>query len=154
MDVQVTEQLAKCIAEQGQAITNLSDVVEGIGSQLKAQVTLSADRGVVKERHVAIDGDVLERVAMLEEQTLTMQKHLVAVVSAVRQIRDHAADALDDRMVAAMGEVHRRIAGSIASVHSRVSKLQAADVSDECDKSMTRSDSTQRHAFVLGSRGL
>merc|ERR1712096_573990 len=102
LETQVASQLADCIAEQGRAITELRDVVEDVSCRVKQQASLPVE--VVPSCGQAVSGsDIVGRVGMLEEQTQSIQRHLVMIVSAVRQIRDHAADALDDRMVAAMG---------------------------------------------------
>merc|ERR1712113_1212726 len=67
-----------------------------------------------------------ERVANLEDDVASMQNHIGTLVALVKHIRNHAADAFNDRVAVAMNEVHEHIAGCIATVHERVQYLRSS----------------------------
>merc|ERR1712224_506478 len=119
LEVKVADRLAEHVAEQSRAITELRDAVEDISSRVEQSAfppPSRVEQSPSGSRMAPSGREILERVGVLEEQTASIQRNLVAVVAAVRQVGDHAADSLDDRVVAAMGEVHGRLASTIASL--------------------------------------
>lgn len=66
------------------------------------------------------------RVADLEEDMSFIREQLGLLVSVVQHVRDHAADALEDRVAAAMAEVRTRVAGCVGSLSERVDELRSA----------------------------
>lgn len=156
-DAEATDKLAEHIAEQGRAITELRDVVEDLGNKVEHTVSSPVKAQPNGNCVAPLPDDIVERVGQLEGQTACIQRNLAAVVAAVRQIRDHAADALDDRVVAAMAQVHRRLAASIASVHAQVQQLSAGAEDTRCPTADGSHEGSRgadyRSAFVLGWEG-
>lgn len=116
----LTKQLLERVSEQGQAIEQLRDLL----AELRVELLPRAERQGIAEMPSEKTPELAGRVAELEGDVASMQEHLGALVAVVRYIRDHASDALEDRVAVAMNEVHRRVAGSIASMHERVDCLR------------------------------
>merc|ERR1740129_1927396 len=63
------------------------------------------------------------RMSGLEEGVAEVRQHMRLLVAAMRHVRDSAAEALEDRVAVAIGEVHRRTAEPLAGVHERLHEL-------------------------------
>merc|ERR1712136_733894 len=70
---------------------------------------------------VATAGVTLQRLMVkIAEQSVTSAQESIGQLAVIlRGVRDHAADALDDRISAAMAEVHKRLSDCISVVHER-----------------------------------
>merc|ERR1712107_431957 len=62
---------------------------------------------------------LIERVTELEDMAESTQRQLAALAAVVRQVRDHAADAFEDRIAAAIGEMQRRLVDTVAAARNR-----------------------------------
>jgi len=92
----ISQQLLEQAVEQGQAIAELSDLVAELGACLEKPP--AAEPTPAQQE---LEG----RVAELEGEVGSIQQHLGALVTLARQVRDHAADALEDRVAIAVNEV-------------------------------------------------
>lgn len=64
-------------------------------------------------------GSLSLRVQAVEQSVTSAQESIGQLAVILRGVRDHAADALDDRISAAMAEVHKRLSDCISVVHER-----------------------------------
>lgn len=128
---EVSQQLIEHIVEQGHAIRDLHGVVEDISCKVagsEQQLGLLRPHSMPhptspSDAQTSAEGGLAERLLDLEDTVSSMQGNLSTLAAVVRHVQDHAADALDDRVAAAIGEVHGRLAGCIASARQQVSAL-------------------------------
>jgi len=148
--VRAERALLQKLAEQGEAIKKLDGLVRGftlpvcaprqqqqiassgpsggqrgaqigVGSRARETSASAASALPSSSDRVALEG----RVETLEGDMAEVRQQSIMLSAAMRQVRDHAADALDDRVAAAVSEVHRRLAGSLAAVRGRVQGMRA-----------------------------
>jgi len=130
----LSQQLLDQVVEQGQAIAQLRCIL----TDLAAAPSASSDAlpppatavqpgaaGALPGTHQVCE-ELTSRMADLEEDVGSIREQFGLLVAVVRHVRDHAADALEDRVAAAMGEVRTRLAGCTASLSERVDCLRAA----------------------------
>eukprot|EP00450_Noctiluca_scintillans_P016267 CAMPEP_0194525826 /NCGR_PEP_ID=MMETSP0253-20130528/61427_1 /TAXON_ID=2966 /ORGANISM="Noctiluca scintillans" /LENGTH=842 /DNA_ID=CAMNT_0039370593 /DNA_START=55 /DNA_END=2586 /DNA_ORIENTATION=- len=97
------------MAEQGGLIEDLYSVMQEFKQQS------------VHAHHedCGVHGSLSLRVQAVEQSVTSAQENIGQLAVILRGVRDHAADALDDRITAAMAEVHKRLSDCISVVHER-----------------------------------
>jgi len=64
-----------------------------------------------------------EESSRLRARVDSLEENFGCLVAVIRGIRDHSANALDDRIAMAVGEVQRRVNGCIASLQERANQM-------------------------------
>lgn len=148
----VTE-LPKRIDAQGEAIARLEVLVSKLGDLLLEQDAEISDRGQASREISGVEADfstgqaaveepsagaqhcqasvpaigsrepLEQRVDGLETTLVEFRQHLRMLTAAVRHVRDSAAEAFEDRLSSAIGEVQRRVTESLAVTQERVRGL-------------------------------
>jgi len=145
----VMQQLLECVAQQGRSMEELHSMVQQLVSEPPPH---SPERGLPRDDRgsptpgakgepaaelAAAVPEITIRVVELEESVATMQRHLGLLAALVRQVRDHAADALEDRVAAAISEVHRRLKAPLAEARDRARQLRTCGDSVESADEMS-----------------
>lgn len=121
--------LLRKLREQGEAVQKLDLLVKKLCASYESGASTGrlpdakpkAAAGVLPTAQVALPAaqqKALEgRVAALEHGMAEIRHRSEVLSVAMQQMRDHAADALEDRVAAAVSQVHKRLAGG--AWHSR-----------------------------------